>query len=120
MSEYNKEGVITYDGNAFPSIACGKHYLPSNFTAIDWMKARESFKSLCNEYDKAFKGWKASGFHEDLPVDMDLSEMTEIADKPFEDFTKKNTSVLYMHQFMHQHPEILSRVSGKQNISLLN
>ena len=40
VSEYNKEGVITYDGNAFPSIACGKHYLPSNFTAIEWMKAR--------------------------------------------------------------------------------
>ena len=41
VSEYNKEGVITYDGNAFPSIACGKHYLPSNSTAIEWMKGRE-------------------------------------------------------------------------------
>ena len=75
---------------------------------------------MCNEYNRAFKGWKASGFQGDIPVDMDLSEMTEIADKPFEDFTKKNASVLYMHQFMCQHPEILSRVSGKQNILLLN
>ena len=47
--EYNKKGVMSYDANAFDSIPCGKYYLPSNFTPIDWKKARESFKSLCNE-----------------------------------------------------------------------
>ena len=93
--------------------------MPSNFTPIDWKKARESFKSLCNEYDEAFKNWKASGFHEDIPVDTaDLVEMTDMAEKPFSAFTKKNTSVLYMHQYVYQFPEILSRVSGKSFVLL--
>ena len=47
-SEYNKNGVISYDANAFSSIACGKHYMPSNYSPIDWKKARESFKAICN------------------------------------------------------------------------
>ena len=111
-AEYNKKGVMSYDANAFPSIPWGNHYAPYNFSPIDWKKARESFKALCNEYDIAFKHWKISGFHGDIPVDMDLIELTEIAEKPYSDFIKKNTSLLYMHQFVYQFPDILTKVSG--------
>ena len=59
-----------------------------------------------------FKKWKVSGFHGDIPVDLDLHELTEAADKPFSDFTKC-TSILYMHQYVYMHPNILENVTGE-------
>lgn len=116
VEEYNKVGIVSYDKNAFPVISCGKHHVPSQFATIDWKKARDSFKAMCNEYDKCFSNWKKSGFHGDIPTD--LHEMTDEASKPFSDFTQNNSSILYMHEFVYSFPDILSKVSGKCSIIL--
>jgi hypothetical protein len=108
--EYNKTGVSSYDENAFPFLSSGRIVPPSNYQNIDWKKSRESFKALTNEYDICFKNWKLSGFHGDIPTD--VQDMTEAADKPFSDFANKNISVQYMHQFVYQFPDILSTVTG--------
>ena len=110
VGEYNKLGIAAYDDNAFPHLSSGRTVLPSNFQPIDWKKSRESFKALTNEYDICFKNWKLSGFHGDIPTD--VTDMTSAADKPFDDFSQKNTSVLYLHQYVYQFPNILSTVTG--------
>ena len=110
VGEYNKLGIMAYNDNAYPHLSHGRTVPPSNFQPIDWKKSRESFKALTNEYDVCFKNWKLSGFHGDIPTD--VTDMTSAADKPFGDFSQKNTSVLYMHQFVYQFPNILSTVIG--------
>ena len=109
-SEYNKIGIKSYDEDAFPHLSTGRTISPSTYQEVDWIKCRDSFKSMCNEYDICFKNWKISGFHGDIPSN--LHDMTESADLPFTDFVKSNTSVLYMHQYVYQHPDILTTVTG--------
>ena len=108
--EYNKSGIQSYDENAWPHLTTGRSLPPSKYQNIDRKKSRDAFKNISNEYDQAFKNWKVSGFHGDIPTD--LHEMTEVCDKPFSDFSKSNTSILYMHQFVYQFPDVLSKVTG--------
>ena len=39
--------------------------------------------------------------------------MTEVAEKLFSNFSKLNTSILYMHQFVYVFPNILSKLNIK-------
>ena len=112
LTEYNNESIIEYGQNAFPNLTKGRSVPPSHFQEIDdWKKSRESLKHLCREYDKCFKDWKQSGFH-DKEIPTDIRDMTEVADKPFEKFAN-SAAILYLHEYVYQFPSILNKVTGK-------
>ena len=54
-SEYNKHNVIEYGNNAFPHLRKGRVNPPSNFQEIGWIKSKQLWKDICNEYDFCFK-----------------------------------------------------------------
>ena len=111
-SEYNKGHVALYGRDAFPHLPIGRSVPPSHFQPIDWVKAKEVLKSLLNDYDRCFRNWKQSGFH-DNEIPTSVVDMTEQAAVPFADFAKNSSIMLYMHEFVFQHPNILEKVSGK-------
>ena len=112
LVEYNNKSVAEYGQNAFPNLTKGRSVPPSHFQEIDdWKKSRDYLKHLCKEYDKCFKDWKQSGFH-DKEIPTDIRDMTEVADKPFENFAN-SAAILYMHEYVYQYPNILSKVNGK-------
>ena len=102
--------LVVEEYNNYPNLSSGRLVPPANFQEINWKKNCESFQALTNKYDICFKNWKLLGFHSDIPTC--IIDMTNKADKPFDDFLKKNTSVLYLYQFLYQFPNILSTVTG--------
>ena len=100
----------SYGENAFPDIPVGRSMPPSHFQPIEWLKCKEVYKQLVNEYDRCFKHWKQSGFHGEIPTD--VKDMTQVAAVPFADFSSNNSTILYMHEFIFQFPNILEKVSG--------
>ena len=55
--EYNTSGMSAYENNAHPHLKKGRFIPHSYFQPIDWVKCRDSFKVLCNDYDVCFKDW---------------------------------------------------------------
>ena len=55
--EYNTKGVHAYDNDAYPHLKKGRSIPPNHFQEIDWIKCRELFKAICNDYDTCFKNW---------------------------------------------------------------
>ena len=110
-SEYNKTHVVEYGENTFPLLQVGRAQPPSHFQEIDWEKSKESWKSMCNEYEFCFKNWKHSGFHDkDIPTD--ILEMVKVCKQPFDSYANNSSSILYMHEFVVQYPGILDAVTG--------
>ena len=109
--EYNKKNVKAYDGNAFPDIVFTRNLEANVFADIDWQKSKETFSLLSNEYDKCFYNWKQSGYHGDFPDEEGAVAGTEKL--PFGDFTNGNKSMLYMHRFVYQFPDCLSKITGE-------
>ena len=115
--EYNKGEIAAYGKDVFPNTVKGRSVPPSHFQPIDWTKVKDILKILLNDYDKCFKAWKHSGFHDkDIPTD--IVEMTNAAVIPFVDFAKNSSIVMYMHEYVYMYPNILDKVSGKVTFHL--
>ena len=112
VEEYNKSDVLEYGTNAFSYLIKGRSQPPSHFQPIEWLKSKDALKNLSNMYDECFQNWKHSGFHnQDIPTD--VIEMTKVAKRPFADFSKNSSAVLYMHEFVIQFPNIMDKVTGE-------
>ena len=65
-----------------------------------------------NEYDKVFNKWKLSGnhgeFHKAVSTDTDTDDPL-----PFGNFAGGNSSIIYLHSYMVQHPGLVRVLSGK-------
>ena len=118
-TEYNKGEIAAYGKDAFPNCVKGRSVPPSLFQPIDWTKVKEVLKHLLNDYDKCFKAWKQSGFHDD-EIPTDIVEMSNAAMVPFVDFAKNSSVIMYMHQFVYMYPSILDKVSGKVSLDLFH
>jgi hypothetical protein len=68
------------------------------FSQITAARLSESFKNLTKEYDEVVQIWKQSGRHE-----------SDLETLPISDFTKRYV-ILYLHEFVHGQPDILSNV----------
>jgi len=105
--EYNN--TDKYNDNAWPQLqACkGDPYLFPG--PIVWDQSLKTLKTLIREYEYCFNNWKLSGNHGAFGEvgNEDTSR------KPFADFIQSNTSLLYLHEFVYQYPNIFSKVTGK-------
>ena len=88
---------------------------PSHFQHADRIKEKETIKLLLNVYDQCFKNLKQSGFHDD-EIPTDIVEMSSVTVVPFADFSNNSSIMMYMHQYVYQHPNILEKVLGRVSI----
>ena len=77
----------------------------------------KTLKDLTKEYEKLFFNWKKSGNHGSFG---DILEGRGKKDNEeqgtgddFQKISKTNLSMLYMHQYVRQFPEILEKVAGE-------
>ena len=105
--EYNN--TDKYNDNAWPHLKSCKGD-PSNFPGpIVWNQSLKTLNTLIREYEYCFNNWKLSGNHGAFGE----VEDEDTSRKPFADFILNNTSLLYLHEFVYQYPNIFSKVTGK-------
>ena len=81
---------------------------PAVFGQINWKQSKETLSSAMREYKRCFNSWKLSGNHGAFDENPDSVAGEP---KPFSDFASSN-SRLYMHEFVYQFPDVLSKVIG--------
>ena len=110
--EYNnkeKHNMIAH------KVGCwGAH--PSKFAPITWQQSKETLSAVVREYEKCFNNWKLSGNHRGFGENGEEGEGEGEGEppelKPFSDFTYVN-SLLYLHKFVYQFPDVLLKVFGE-------
>ena len=111
VREYDDRDNIEYTRNAFPLLPSVRTNENDKFDNIVWQKSSQILKYLTNEYDRCFHNWKLSGHHGDFPDEP--GAVPNSAKQPFEDYILGNKSLLYMHEFIFQFPDILATITGE-------
>jgi len=98
---YNNEEL--YNEDAFPHLQKCRGS-PQFSGVITWQKSKDTLSKMVKEYEYIRQQWKLSGFHGDF-------EEAQAA-APFSNFVHNNNSMLYLHAFVEQYPDILEKVSA--------
>jgi len=81
---------------------------PTNSPPLSWThlfgNGYRANQQFWNEY--CFNNWKLSGNHGGFGEVGD----EDISSKPFADFIQSNTSLLYLHEFVYQYPNIFRKL----------
>jgi hypothetical protein len=113
--EYNN--THKYNENEHPGLTTGRsNSPPSKFDPISWQKAKSAFEELVSEYEKCFLNWKQSGNHDDFDDAVGRvagASAGATTKKPFIEFVQRNWVLLYMHEFVYEYPDALSKMTGK-------
>ena len=103
--EYNNPDK--YNDDAWPNLRNCRSSSPHQFAGpIDWMQSSKTLKALVKEYEVCFNNWKLSGNHGNFGESRDSR-------LPFADFIQNNNSLLYLHEFVYQYPNIFEKVTGE-------
>jgi len=98
VTEYNDESNDAYNANAHGA-GCG-YKTPTSFQPIpveNWEKVQSKFKQVMKEYETCLNRCNQSGTHEHF-------EEVQFPDES----TIANTSMLYLHHHMKEHPEVFN------------
>ena len=90
------------------AVCQGAH--PSKFVPIFWSHSKQTLSTVIWEYKRAFKNWKISGYHGGFD---DKVEESQLEPQPFCNFVGGINSLLYLHKFVYQFPNVLSKVFGE-------
>ena len=111
---FHKEILLEYNNKdkhndlAHDIASCNGNH-PSKFLPITWQQSKQTMDTFFREYEKSFKAWKLSGNHGGFG-----EKNTDVGEpKPFKNFINNVNSLLYLHEFVYQFPDVLSKVFGE-------
>ena len=80
---------------------------PKTFAGpILWEQSKKTLRYIVKEYEQCFYNWKLSGNHGEFGDTAGIDQRI-----PFENFIQNNNSLLYLHEFVYQYPNIFSKVT---------
>ena len=122
--EYNS--IHKYNEHAFPALkheekGKGNRDDPGNFLPIKWLQSKTELDKFLSQYEKCFNNWKKSGNHGEF-IDITVNDVIDDRHDsdgiiPFVEFIQNNNSLLYLHKFVYQFPDIFRAITGSLPIA---
>ena len=106
IKEYNNPEKHNID--AFPQLQNCRGDPSKMSGRIEWTQSAKMLKDIVRDYEKCFNNWKLSGNHGAFGETDTTKERI-----PFSQFIMNNHSLLYLHEFVYQFPNIFEKMTGK-------